>query len=380
MGKKMNKNLNVLVVDDTIFYRKLLSDIIAGIPGVELAGVASNGMIAVKKIDLSPPDLVLMDVAMPEMDGLQALERIKKDHPETQVIMVSGVDVETASLTVKALGMGALDFIAKPRADSPEQAMEELKGSLTPLLTLARTMKSSSQTPVMIQDKKLEEKVQATQKDQGPLSVKAEPRARADSEKRAIPKIDLIALGVSTGGPNALKKIIPGLAKDLGVPILAVQHMPPVFTASLAESLDKISGIRVMEAKPEQTVEDGNMYIAPGGRHMVVRKRGASEVRIGLVDTPPVNNCRPAGDVLFRSIAMVYGPNVLAVILTGMGSDGLAGVTAIRRKGGYCLIQDERSSVVWGMPGSVAAAGEADEIVSEDRISRRIMEIVKGGA
>ena len=192
--------------------------------------------------------------------------------------------------------------------------------------------------------------------------------------KRTPGKIEVIGLGVSTGGPNALQKLIPMLGKNLRVPILAVQHMPPMFTASLAERLNKDSKIEVVEAKEDETVIPGKMYIAPGGFHMVVRK-GHSSNSVGIIDTPPVNSCRPSVDVLFRSMAMVYGGNMLTVVLTGMGNDGAAGVSAIRRKGGYSIVQDEMTSVVWGMPQAVYEANDADEVLPLEKISERIMEI-----
>ena len=382
----MSENLKILVVDDTIFYRKLLSNIIEEIPDIDLMGVASNGKIALQKIELSPPDLVLMDVAMPVMDGLKALEKIKANHPGVNVIMVSGVDRQAAGMTVKALETGALDFIPKPRAVSPDAAVEELKSALIPLIKLAKTMKYSRETQNISKGKTSgvlvpeESDVRTKPSVIQPLKPETiyKPPIKA-GKKRDIPKIDLVAIGVSTGGPNALKKIIPKISKDFPVPILVVQHMPPIFTATLAESLNNISSIRVVEGKAEQPVENGVMYIAPGGRHMVVRKAAGSGIKLGLVDTPPVHNCRPAVDVLFRSIGMILGANVLTVILTGMGNDGLSGVAAIRRKGGYSLVQDEKTSVVWGMPGAVMKAGEADEIYAEDQIAGRIMKIVKKG-
>ena len=382
----MSKNLKTLVVDDTIFYRQLLSNLIEEMKGIDLMGVASNGKIALQKIELSAPDLVLMDVAMPVMDGIEALKKIKANHPDVDVIMVSGVDREAASLTVKALEMGALDFISKPKATSPDLAVEELKSELTPLIALSKTRKYSREAQRISSNKtagtRVSEESKNIERPSGVARTKSENTLKTSTRvgiKRSIPKIDLVAIGVSTGGPNALKQIIPRISKDLSVPILAVQHMPPMFTATLAESLDNVSSINVVEGKAEQSVEKGVMYIAPGGRHMVVRKGGNSGIKLGLVDTPKVHNCRPAVDVLFRSIGMVFGGNVLTVILTGMGNDGMSGVAAIRRKGGYSLVQDEKTCVVWGMPGAVVQANEADEIYAQDMIADRIMEIVERG-
>ncbi len=373
----MKRILKILVVDDTIFYRTLLSRLVEEIPHAEVTGVASNGELAVKKVELSRPDLVLMDVAMPRMDGLQALETIKKDHPGVDVVMVSGVDFQAANLAVKALEKGALEVVPKPRTDSRETATAELKSALLPLIKLARTRANSRQAGEFFSAGPVD-----AVKD--PLIQPAQPEAvvkkkMAQREKREIKRIDLVALGVSTGGPNTLKKIIPRIMADFPVPILAVQHMPPVFTATLSESLNKMSSISVKEGSAGQIVENGCMYIAPGGRHMVVRNSRSKGLQLDLADSPPVHNCRPAVDVLFRSIALGFGGNVLAVILTGMGRDGASGVAAIRRKGGFCLVQDKATSVVWGMPGAVAEAGDADEIHPEEGIAERIMQIVKRG-
>jgi len=376
----MEKKVRILVVDDTIVYRQILSNIVSDLKNVELAGTAPNGMVALSKIKLSLPDAVLLDVSMPVLDGIETLKRIKKEYPEIDVIMVSGMSADNADLTMKALDLGALDFIPKPREVSLEENAEFLKSQLAPLMSLVRTRKISRQTRRISRDGTGSEVSVAAPPPPVRGTAVAEPVEREIPEprvKRKAGKIDVIALGVSTGGPNALQQIIPKLDGSLRVPILAVQHMPPMFTASLAERLNRDSEITVVEGKDGERVEAGTMYIAPGGHHMVVRKARQGEVVLGIVDSPPVNSCRPAVDVLFRSIAMVYGGNVLTVILTGMGNDGAAGVAAIRRKGGYSIVQDEATSVVWGMPQAVVAANEMDEILSLDRIAERIMEITR---
>jgi len=293
------------------------------------------------------------------------------------VVMVSGIEAESAGLTVKALEKGALDFVPKPRTDSKETATDELNSALIPLIKLART-RANSRRAKAFQSEGPAEAVK------DPLIHPARPEAFVKKrieriEKRQIPRIDLVAVGVSTGGPNTLKTIIPQIGADLPVPILAVQHMPPVFTATLAESLNRLSAISVKEGQAGQIAENGCMYIAPGGHHMMVRKNGVGRLLLDIADSPKVHNCRPAVDVLFRSIAVAGGANVLAVILTGMGKDGASGVSAIRRKGGFCLVQDKATSVVWGMPGAVAEAGDADEIHPEEKIAPRIMQLVKKG-
>ncbi len=382
----MEKDIKILVVDDTVTDRQILSKIIAGIENAELAGIAPNGRIALSKIAMKQPDLVLLDVCMPEMDGLETLSRIKAAYPHIDVVMISGIDQETAQTTVKALESGALDFVPKPTGPSPIQNMETLRVALSRLVSMARTRKYSRQArglmPGTLQAPLPAPRSPAPVAHPAPLAPVAPLRppvrsAPARRIARTPGRIDVVALGVSTGGPNALQELIPLLPGDLSVPILTVQHMPTMFTASLAARLDSVSAIRVVEAQDDDVIRDGTIYIAPGGRHMVVRRDRRSLNVIGLVDSPPVNSCRPSVDVLFRSVAMVYGGHVLTVILTGMGNDGMAGVAAIRRKGGYSLVQDEKTSVIWGMPGAIVEAELADEIVPLPKLAERITRVVQ---
>ncbi len=387
----MEKDLKILVVDDTVTYRQILSKIVSAFDSVELLGIASNGKIAMSKIELKQPDLVLLDVFMPEMDGLETLDRIKKQYPHIDVIMLSGVDRENANFTMKALSAGALDFIAKPKGESIEDNIAELRTALSGLVLMARTRKYSRQARGIFSGASHQSSagdIAPSEKNYRPVYVRPpvpdtvtiSGAATSGIERRIYKKparIDVVAMGVSTGGPNALQEIIPKLRADFPVPILAVQHMPAMFTASLAARLNTLSAIKVVEAEEGRTVEKGVMYIAPGGRHLTVKKDRLAKI-IVLSDSPPVNSCRPSVDVLFHSVAEVYGGNTLAVILTGMGNDGVAGVSAMRRGGAYSIVQDEKSSVIWGMPGAVAEADEADEIVSLDRMALRIMGIVGG--
>jgi len=389
----MVDDINILVVDDTVTYRQILSKLVEEIKDAKLAGTASNGKIALSKIKIKEVDLVLLDMYMPVMNGIDTLQSIKKEYPHIEVIMLSAFEKGNANLTMQALENGALDFITKPSESTIDKNIAKLRSSLIPLMSLVKTRKFSRKARTLgrpsekpqpkpeINQKRIDriqsKAVQETMAQ--PISTFVKPSfQRPILKSRSVGTIDVIALGVSTGGPNALLKVVPFFSQELPVPILAVQHMPPMFTASLAERLDKQSQIKVCEAAEGQRVEPGTMFIAPGGRHMIVKKN-VGGCNINLVDTPPVNSCRPAVDVLFRSILNVYGGNVLTVIMTGMGNDGAAGVGAIRRKGGYSIIQDEASSVVWGMPGAVAKSENADEIVTLDKIAARIEDLLKKG-
>lgn len=381
----MSDSLKVLVADDSIVYRKLLSDIINQRSDMELIGVAPHGGIALSKIELKKPDLVLLDVAMPEKDGLEILEIIKERNLPIDVIFISGLSKENATLSVKALELGALDLVPKPETDSSEESLKELTATLSPLLNLAKTRKftrdAKSPKPKKAEPEKTQPvKPEFDKRDFGQKKAKISQSATAKNVNvgtRKAPPVRIVAIGVSTGGPNALTKVLPMLNSDLNVPILIVQHMPPAFTATLAERLNNLSELTVVEASEGMEITKGTVYIAPGGQHMITRKNKNDKIVIGLTNSPPVHNCRPAVDVLFRSVAMTYGESILSVILTGMGSDGAAGVATIRRKGGYCIIQDEESSVVWGMPGAVNEAGDADEILDLELIPGRITSIVK---
>ncbi len=381
---QVEKDLRVLVVDDTVIDRQVLSRVINDIDGVELQGVASSGPRALTKIGLRPPDLVLLDVFMPEMDGLETLARIKEAHPNIDVVMVSGIDRETARYTMKALESGALDFIAKPRKPTVEENVAELRSAISRLVSMARTRKYSRKARGVNDEAPPEAPPQPPPAIRKAALVPEAPPKKAErpvyirKAPRKVGRVDAVGIGVSTGGPNALQELVQGLCADFPVPILAVQHMPVMFTASLATRLDSGSAVKVIEARDRELIRPGFFYLAPGGRHMEVRKDRAGTA-VALVDTPPVNSCRPSVDVLFRSMAAVFGGNVLTVILTGMGSDGVAGVSEVRRRGGYSLVQDEKSSVIWGMPGAVVEADQSDEVVPLSKMAERIEWLVDRG-
>lgn len=356
--------LKILVVDDTLTYRAILTRVLNGFDNVEISGTAADGQQALRAMINKPADLVLIDLEMPVMNGLETTIELRKRFPETHIVLISGTNRSSADITLQALEAGAMDFIAKPCGDSFNTNMEELGQRLYPIILTCLEKRKSKVLSINTAAQNLEEI---------PLPVPLTTPLRAPSTK-----FDVVAIGVSTGGPNALSEIIPALPGDLGVPVLIIQHMPPIFTASLAGMLDKKSALRVKEAEPTELVLPDTVYIAPGGKHMRIERNFITgKATIVTTDTPPVNSCRPSVDVLFESLPTIYGKRVLSIILTGMGNDGLAGVRQVKAQGGYCLTQSEDSCVVYGMPRSVDEQGLSDERLPLPEIANRIRTLVQ---
>jgi two-component system, chemotaxis family, protein-glutamate methylesterase/glutaminase len=379
-----SEDLKVMVVDDTVVYRSILTDVVEKISGVHVIGTAPNGKIALDKLSRASVDLVLLDVEMPVMGGLETLDALQRDHPGTGVIMVSGTNRNAADITMKALEKGALDFVPKPAGADAQASRNELVAQLTPLVRLFITKRNLGLARQVKQPLAADTKPVATQRKAARPSVVRKPPSAPSPRARVAPRpkrFDVLAIGVSTGGPNALAEVIPKLPSDLGIPVLLVQHMPPLFTKSLADSLAKKSSLPVREAASGETIEANIVLIAPGGQHMVARRKpganGDAAHCVGLNDNPPENSCRPSVDVLFRSIAAHYGANILAVIMTGMGADGCEGVKAMKRRGCYCLTQSEETCVVYGMPLTVDEANLSDESVPLDKLAERIVSLVR---
>jgi two-component system chemotaxis response regulator CheB len=343
--------IRVLVIDDSVVIRRVLCDVLGADPAIEVAGTAASGPIGLSKISQLKPDLVTLDVEMPGLSGLETVKEIRKLYPKLPVIMFSTLTERGASTTLDALELGASDYVTKPsNTGSLEVTQAAIRRELIPKV-IALCPQVRVGPPAVVQT----------------LPAKA----RGIATGLAAGRVDILAIGTSTGGPNALAALFPALPRDLPVPIVVVQHMPPLFTRLLSERLNKTSGLTIQEGVKGQKLEVCHAWIAPGDFHMVLERRDGS-VRLALNQDPPENSCRPAVDVLFRSVAKTFGANVLAVVLTGMGSDGVRGCELIREQGGQVLVQDEASSVVWGMPGQVAAAGYADGIFPLDAMAQEI--------
>jgi two-component system, chemotaxis family, protein-glutamate methylesterase/glutaminase len=342
--------IRVLIVDDSVVIRRLLTDVLADDSTLEVAGVAANGHIALAKLDRVNPDVVILDVEMPEMNGLQTLVALRARRPRLPVIMFSTMTARGTESTIEALTLGANDYITKPAnlgslALAKEQVREQLAPRIRALCRPAAVVPSVRTT--------------------SPNATSARPRP-------GFGPIDVVCIGVSTGGPNALAALLPELPADFPVPILIVQHMPPLFTTFLANRLNARSRIQVSEASAGAKLGPGIAMLAPGDWHMELeRSRDAALVRVH--QGPQENSCRPAADVLFRSVVSAYGDRVLAVMLTGMGQDGLRGCEMVKDAGGQVIVQDEATSVVWGMPGYVAQAGLADRVLPLDQIAGEIL-------
>jgi two-component system chemotaxis response regulator CheB len=347
--------LRCLVVDDSALYRKIVRDCLEAIPGVEVVGAAVDGRQALERIAALRPDLVTLDLEMPSLDGIGVLRELSALGLSPAAIMVSAFTARGAQATTTALQLGAFDFILKPTTSSLDQSVAQLKRDLTPKLSACMARRVAAPRPTR--------PAAPPMRMPGPGAPLAAPAATLP-----LRKPDCVAIGVSTGGPQALTRVLPRLPGNFPAPIVVVQHMPPMFTKSLADDLDRRSALKVMEASHGQPLRAGEVLIAPGGKHMRVAMQGGSPVA-HLTDDPPERNCRPAVDYLFRSVAEVFGSRTLAAVLTGMGDDGSLGSKALKQAGATVIVQDEATCIVYGMPKAVFDAGLADAVVPIDRIA-----------
>ena len=373
--------MRVLVADDAVLFRRLLADVLSSFPGVEVVGSAANGRIALQKVRELKPDLLTLDIEMPEMDGLAVLDALGSSGERgLDVIVLSAVSRRGGELTMRALERGAFDFIAKPEAAHPDQGRQALLAELAPRI---RAVAHRREVRSILGS-------ESSRGRQGPPvpvvasgSIPVQPSRETIAtrmQRVACPAMpEMVLIGVSTGGPVALARLLPGIPADLGVPILIVQHMPPVFTKSLADSLAAKCAVRVQEAAQGELPRPNTAYIAPGGRQMRLEVGPGGQPVIGLTDDPPENNCRPAVDYLFRSAAHRFPGRAMAVILTGMGSDGTLGLRLLKRHGCFVIAQDEASCVVYGMPKAAVEAGVADLVLPLGEIAGRIAATVRGG-
>ena len=353
------ERVRVLVVDDSVVIRRLVTHALELDPALEVVGVASNGAIALQRIPQFNPDVLTLDIEMPEMDGLETLRRVRREFPQLRVIMFSTLTERGAAVTLEALTLGADDYVAKASNEgSLDRSLTRLREELVPKVKQFFHLAPRTCTAARPE----QSLVLAPTPDWRGARVLQSPRVRPEA----------VVIGVSTGGPTALGAILPEFPSGFPLPILIVQHMPPLFTRLLAERLHATCPLPVEEASQGETVEAGKILIAPGDFHLKVASLGGG-VRVHLDQSPPQNSCRPAVDALFTSAGEVYGGAAIAVILTGMGQDGLRGAEILKSQGASVLAQDEASSVVWGMPGAVVNAGLADRVLSLDQVVPEIL-------
>ena len=356
--------IRVLVVDDSALMRQFISDILRSDPRIEVAGTARDGKDALAQIKTLNPDIVTLDVEMPVMDGLQTLEEIMKIKP-IPVIMVSAMTQEGAETTLKALALGCVDFIGKP-SGSISLNIRDVGQDIIEKVIAASTARVRPRGSLF-----------------GSPLTKTVPQMPSMSDfKRMMPPIstgrrDIVAIASSTGGPMALSELLPKLPKNFPVPIVITQHMPKEFTGSFAKRLNESSQIEVVEGFEGLTLKPGRAVIAPGGSHLVIKRRAGAAV-CGLSDAPPVLSVKPAANIMFLSVADEYGGNVLCVILTGMGRDGTDGAAALKKRGAYVIAESQKTCVVYGMPKAAYDAGIVDEVLPLNEIPDAMVRIVKG--
>jgi two-component system chemotaxis response regulator CheB len=354
--------VRVLAADDSAVMRSILGKLFltaredrsSELPRMELCGIARDGVECLEQVKQLRPDVLVLDLEMPRLNGLEVLDRLRVENSQLPVIMCSAYTEHGARSTLEALGRGASDYVTKPSEQRDfDVAMQSLSQQLLPRIA------------ALAKDKGAERKARGER-------VAGHDRQKAQSSDivaKALPPIEVVVIGLSTGGPSALEQLLPKLPKDFPVPVLIVQHMPKLFTGALAERLDKCCSLRVEQAYDNATIRPGTVWLAPGDSHMEVAPRRAMEAdgdsgtevssRVRLHQRDPLNHCRPSVDYLFLSAARMYGAGTLALVMTGMGADGLDGARAVHQSGGVVLAQDEATSAVWGMPGRVSAAGIA---------------------
>jgi len=363
MGASEERPLRILAADDSAVMRSILwklfllqkEDRSSDLPRMELCGIARDGVECLEQVKQVRPDVLVLDLEMPRLNGLEVLDRLRLENSELPVIMCSAYTEHGARSTLEALARGASDYVTKPAGQRDfDAAMQSLSQQLLPRIA------------ALAKDARGEEKKAAT----SPSSNSLQNARPEEIASKASPPIEVVVIGLSTGGPSALEQLLPKLPKDFPVPVLIVQHMPKLFTGALAERLDKCCALRVEQAYDNATIRPGTVWLAPGDAHMEIAPRRLMSAdedrgtagfssRVRLHQQVPLNHCMPSVDYLFFSAAGMYGAGTLALVMTGMGADGLNGARAVHQSGGVVLAQDEASSAVWGMPGRVSEAGIA---------------------
>lgn len=372
------EKLKVLVVDDTIVYRKIVSDVLKEMPDVEVVGSATNGKIALSRIISLKPDLVTLDIEMPQMSGIEVLEQLRDQSISTSAVMLSTLTQRGSEMTIKALELGAFDFIPKPDKGTMAENMQKVSRALSPIIEAFKRQKGiiaarKTARPSLLSSTPAHPKKRPT----GSLSKPGVAIRRPTPPLRRKYPSSIIGIGISTGGPKALALMMPMLSNRLNVPILVVQHMPPVFTNSLAKSLNTKCSLEVKEAENGEPLRPNTIFIAPGGTQMKVVAGADGRTRhIRITDDPPENSCKPSVDYLFRSIAEHYVGRSTGVIMTGMGSDGTRGLEQMKKNGSVIIAQDKESCTVYGMPKEPIESGMADIVVSLEKIAEEITKTV----
>jgi two-component system chemotaxis response regulator CheB len=364
----MDHPLRVLIVDDTVTYRKIVADVLRGCPDVEVVGTAANGKIALQRLDQQVADLLVLDLEMPEMNGQAVLEELRRRNSPTGAIMLSAFTAQGAKATLAALETGAFDFVLKPSGTSMEANLEHLRRELRGKLAAYARHHNVKQ---------ILNGGNSILRGNGVTVAGPAPAPQISVPRPGSPQV--VALGISTGGPKALTEMVPQLPANLPVPLLIVQHMPPVFTRSLADDLNGRTPLAVREAVDGQPVRGGEVWIAPGGRQMKVQRQN-DQVVLRITDDPPENSCRPSVDYLFRSVAEVYGGRAVGVIMTGMGNDGSLGCRRLKHCGASIIAQDAATCVVFGMPREPIEKGIADVVAPLGRIAAEIAQLTRRGA
>ncbi|MEO8658920.1 MAG: chemotaxis response regulator protein-glutamate methylesterase [Bryobacteraceae bacterium] len=355
----------VLVVDDSAVFRRVVSEALTGLPDVEVVGTASNGRLALSRLDSIRPDLLTVDIEMPEMNGIELLQAITDAGSTAGTIVLSSLTRRGGELTMRALELGAFDFLTKPETTNPAAGIAELRTRLAPMLR-AFQRKREIRSLLAPGAKRVAGPIET--KNAGPVTLRSVTRSGSP----------LVLIGVSTGGPAALAELLPAIPANFGAPVLIVQHMPPLFTQALASSLQRKCALRVKEAENDEIVLAGGVYLAPGGKQMKIATGPKGEIAVKLTDDPPENNCRPAVDYLFRSAALSFPGRSIAVILTGMGQDGTQGLKLLKRSGCFSVAQDEATSVVFGMPRAAVEAGLVDSVLPLNAIAHCLLRQVSG--